>query len=415
MTNLIFKKVTSVPASGLSLGCIYFDTSTSTIKVATSENSTVEFAGVSNVTFSENVLKIYKSNVVEPITVDLSDVASASAIQAELNKKLNIGTSGDAAGTQSYYGLVKDIEGAITTSKEYTDEAIKKVPTYAADTTTIKQTGTGTSGDPIKFSVADALVTKINSALQTAAGDTYVTLSVSGTKVTAKVSLASDVNSNEDKLVTAEQVKTYVDNSINTSLGAVYTVKGTKTSIDEVLAIADATIGNVWNVETAFELNGKPYPAGTNVVCIEATTGGTGNETKWDALGGTIDLTPYLKLVDADKKYVPQTRTINNKALSANVTLTGNDLTVGGKGSHSDDTIDTAIETLYTDVAGKMNKLSASATNKIIVGGASANDVKSSGTSINSTAAFSGTANVISTDDKVKTYIDGKFVWAELS
>lgn len=89
-----------------------------------------------------------------------------------------------------------------------------------------------------------------------------------------------------------------------TAAGSTYRVKGTKASIDEVLAVESAIVGDTYNVTAEFTLNSKKYPAGTNVVFIgDGTPEGTGNspadQTQWDALGGTVDLAPY-----ATKSYV---------------------------------------------------------------------------------------------------------------
>lgn len=85
--------------------------------------------------------------------------------------------------------------------------------------------------------------------------------------------------------------------------GSVYRVKGSLPTYAEVLKISNAQVGDVYNVEAAFEVDDMPYPAGTNVVCTVATTEATGNEGKWDPLGGTIDLTPYAKTSDVASTY----------------------------------------------------------------------------------------------------------------
>lgn len=79
------------------------------------------------------------------------------------------------------------------------------------------------------------------------------------------------------------------------ALNSAYRVKGTKATIAEVVALTDAVVGDVWNVTVAFSLSGKPYPAGTNVVCVTATSSTSHTESNWDALGGTVDLSPYAK------------------------------------------------------------------------------------------------------------------------
>lgn len=81
-------------------------------------------------------------------------------------------------------------------------------------------------------------------------------------------------------------------------LGNVYRVKGTKTNLSDVLALTDARVGDVWNVTNAFTLDGKPYPANTNVVCITATSSSDHGERNWDPLGGTVNLSTYVPKSD---------------------------------------------------------------------------------------------------------------------
>lgn len=82
-------------------------------------------------------------------------------------------------------------------------------------------------------------------------------------------------------------------------LGNVYRVKGTKSTIKEVYDIsADAKLGDVWNVTSAFTIGGKPYPANTNVVCIAEWSTSTTPQNNWDPLGGTVDLSTYVPKSD---------------------------------------------------------------------------------------------------------------------
>ncbi len=82
------------------------------------------------------------------------------------------------------------------------------------------------------------------------------------------------------------------------ALGSVYRIKGTTNNIEDVFDISDsAQKGDVWNIIEAFTLNGKPYPAGTNVVCIQTWAEQSVDPHKnWDALGGTVDLSAYVPL-----------------------------------------------------------------------------------------------------------------------
>lgn len=76
-----------------------------------------------------------------------------------------------------------------------------------------------------------------------------------------------------------------VDTKIKASISSVYKVKGSCTYA-ELLKKSGQTEGDVWNVTDAHD----NVPAGTNYVWAK----GEGETTaKWDALGGTIDLSPY--------------------------------------------------------------------------------------------------------------------------
>ncbi len=82
-------------------------------------------------------------------------------------------------------------------------------------------------------------------------------------------------------------------------LGNVYRVKGTKSAIEEVYDIsADAKLGDVWNITSAFTIGGNPYPANTNVVCIAEWSTSTTPQNNWDPLGGTVNLSTYVPKSD---------------------------------------------------------------------------------------------------------------------
>lgn len=106
-----------------------------------------------------------------------------------------------------------------------------------------------------------------------------------------------------DALPTVDEMNT----AINGKLGSVYRVMGTKANISEVLALTNAVKGDTWNVAAEFTLGGKKYPAGTNVVCVTNTSSSDHNDDNWDALGGTVDLSVYLKVADAANTYLKKT------------------------------------------------------------------------------------------------------------
>lgn len=115
-----------------------------------------------------------------------------------------------------------------------------------------------------------------------------------GSKVTVINNLTS---SSTTAALSAAQGKALNDRI--SGLGNVYRVKGTKRTIEEVYDIsADAKLGDVWNITSAFTIGGKPYPANTNVVCIAEWSTSTTPQNNWDPLGGTVDLSTYVPKSD---------------------------------------------------------------------------------------------------------------------
>ena len=113
----------------------------------------------------------------------------------------------------------------------------------------------------------------------------------------AKTDVVNNLTTTDtSKALSAAQGKALNDRI--SGLGNVYRVKGTKTSLSDVLALTDAKVGDVWSVTNAFTLGGKPYPANTNVVCITATSSSDHDEGNWDPLGGTVDLSTYVPKSD---------------------------------------------------------------------------------------------------------------------
>lgn len=396
-TNLSFQKIATVPASGLVVGRIYFETSTGMIKVATSATAVDKFGdGVKSASWDESAktLKIINESG-EEISLNLSDVASVSAVTTELAKKLNIGASGDASTVQSYYGLKKYTDeaksSAISSAKSYTDTKIGKIPTaivYKGDGTTVTQSGTST----VTFAVGEIPQSKVTS-LTTDLAAKATTTALNAVKATAEAA--------------APQATTYtkieVDNKVASAVGSVYKMKGSVDDAAALTALTGVVIGDTYNVIAAGTLNGEAFEAGSNFVAIKD---GAGTQTGiWDKLGGTIDLSAYATktavtseintkigtlnkadiavtgqvvsavsetdgiitvshraLVVADiptlaiskisgldtalNGKVPTTRTVNSKPLSANVVLAGADILVGGDGTYGEDDLQTAIKAM---------------------------------------------------------------------
>ena len=401
-TNLSFQKIATVPASGLVVGRIYFETSTGMIKVATSATAVDKFGnGVKSASWDESAktLKIINESG-EEIFLNLSNVASASAVTTELAKKLNIGASGDASTVQSYYGLKKYTDeaksSAISSAKSYTDTKIGKIPAaiaYEGDGTTVTQSGNST----VTFAVGEIPQSKVTSLTTDLAAKATTT-------ALNKVKATADAAAPQATTYTKEEV----DEKVASAVGSIYKMKGSVDDASALTALTGVVIGDVYNVVAAGTLNGEAFEAGSNFVAIKD---GAGSQTgMWDKLGGTIDLSAYAKKAEVptltafnsltttvDRKVtananitagtkckitydakglvtaganleesdiptlatskisglgtaldgkVPTTRTVNSKPLSANVVLAGADILVGGDGTYSKSDLQAAIEAM---------------------------------------------------------------------
>lgn len=137
--------------------------------------------------------------------------------------------------------------------------------------------------------------------------------------------------------------------------GSVYRVKGTKATIDEVLEVEATAVGDVYNVTAEFTLNSQKFPAGTNVVFVGPAEEGEPDPTQqaqWDALGGTVDLSPYETTAHATETYATK-ETVN--ALDGRVgTLEGQ---VATKAEQSAvDTLSGKVDANTASIALKLDK-----------------------------------------------------------
>ena len=169
-------------------------------------------------------------------------------------------------------GLVKDVADLKTTVGNSTSGLVKDV----ADLNNKIDAVSGASSD-----YTDSQINAIKG------GETTATL----------FSLKSDVDNQGSAIsgiTNGERLDSFkdVEDEINLKISSVYRVKGSCT-YEELLAKTEQTEGDVWNVTDAHD----NVPAGTNYVWAK----GEGETTaKWDALGGTIDLSPYATTAITD-------------------------------------------------------------------------------------------------------------------
>lgn len=114
----------------------------------------------------------------------------------------------------------------------------------------------------------------------------------------SKVTVIDNLTSNSTTAALSARAGKALNDRIS-GLGNVYRVKGTKNTIKEVYDIsANAKLGDVWSITSAFTIGDKPYPANTNVVCIAEWSTSTTPQNNWDPLGGTVDLSTYVPKSD---------------------------------------------------------------------------------------------------------------------
>lgn len=97
----------------------------------------------------------------------------------------------------------------------------------------------------------------------------------------AETKLGNDIaTTNAALALKADKSDTYTKAQVDAKLSGAYKVKGSRTF--EALPKDNNVVGDVYNITNAFNLGGKHYDAGTNVVWTEEG---------WDALSGSFDTT----------------------------------------------------------------------------------------------------------------------------
>lgn len=229
----------------------------------------------------------------------LADGQISYCVETKKHYCYKVSNSVDAT-TGRWRILVEDVDASAVTS-----DTVKKIGVNSTTVTPTDNTIVLTGGGAIAFdtSTPSTITISTKDASTTQKGVVQLNNTLTSTSTTQALTAAQGKALN-DAITTANgKITTNTNNiaSLTTKVNALnsaYRVKGTKATIAEVVALTDAVVGDVWNVTAAFNLGGKPYPAGTNVVCVTATSSSSHAESNWDALGGTVDLSPYAKIAE---------------------------------------------------------------------------------------------------------------------
>lgn len=113
----------------------------------------------------------------------------------------------------------------------------------------------------------------------------------------------------------ADKSDTYTKAQVDAKLSGAYKVKGSSTF--EALPKDNNVVGDVYNITNAFNLSGKHYDAGTNVVWTE---------DGWDALSGSFDTTAIEGSIQEVADNLAQEILDRTQAESANATAIANEV-----------------------------------------------------------------------------------------
>ena len=174
---------------------------------------------------------------------------------------------------------------AIQSSNSYTDTEVADAKSEAIES----------SNSYTDTEVGEAL-TEAKAYADTAESDAVASAKsyTDTTAESAKTEAVSTAKTYTDEQV--EAAKTALQADINSKISTAYKVKGSS-AFASLPALSEAEEGNVYSVTDEFtttanflEGEGKKYPAGTNVVCVEESEG----VFKWDCLPGFIDTDSFV-------------------------------------------------------------------------------------------------------------------------
>ena len=138
------------------------------------------------------------------------------------------------------------------------------------------------------------------------------------------------------------------------TLASAFIPRGSVATFDDLPELTEAAVGDVYNVEAAFEIEGKDYPAGTNVACVLNGE----SQKEWDPLGGTIDLSGYQTVANIKQNLespststYPSTQAVVNALAGKEdtINLTPNMAVISGADGGLEASAVTATELGYLD------------------------------------------------------------------
>lgn len=268
----------------------------------------------------------------ESVAKNAKDAAAANATNITTNAN-NIASLQTAVGDVNG-GLTKEVNTLKTTVGDDNSGLVKSVATNTSDISTLKTDVATNKSDisTLKTDVAantTAIGKKVDKVegkgLSTEDFTTAFKTKLEGIDAGAQANVIETVKVNGTALTPSSKAVN-IDLSNYATLSDISSVYKARGSVDTAndLPKAGMEIGDVYNVKAEFSVDGKVYPAGTNVVYV--ATGGDYSEGKWDVLAGLMDLSAYAKTADvttslglkADKA-TTYTKTEVNEALVGKV------------------------------------------------------------------------------------------------
>jgi hypothetical protein len=243
-------------------------------------------ANTSNSEFEKYVKETYATSADTVAAIEAAKKASSAYTDAVKVEVYNSATTFATAAVSAANKTLTDKIDAVDAKADKNASAITVVDEYVKETyaTSANTVAAIEAAREASSAYTDAVKVEVyNSAT------TFATAAVSAANktLTDKIDgVAADVTTLSGNVHnTIETLESDLTETINNKVATAYRYQGSCTYAE--LSNKEKVNGYVWNVTDA---NGN-YPAGTNYAWSET-------ENKWDALGGSVDLTPYYKTED---------------------------------------------------------------------------------------------------------------------